>query len=290
MTILTLSGSVPSRFAPENVLPRRSLITLTTDFGTKDWFVGTMKGVMLGICPEASIVDVSHDISHGDIRGGAFALAASYQYFAPGTIHLAVVDPGVGGNRAAILVQTAEYFFVGPDNGVLSWALRQEKIKAIRKLENEKYFLRSISQTFHGRDIFSPVAAHLAKGVPVEKFGPAQKQLVTLLWPKPQRTRKEVTGEILYVDRFGNAITNIRSEFLDGFDRENCQVILRRKAIARLKRYYEEVPPGEAACVTSSSGFLEIAINGGSAAERLKLKVGDAVEVRRSSHHRSASA
>jgi hypothetical protein len=265
------------------------IITLTTDFGTKDWFVGTMKGVILGIHPEALVVDITHDVSHGDIRGGAFALAASYPFFPRGTIHLAVVDPGVGGSRSALVVQTADYLFVGPDNGVLSWALRQEKIKAIRKLENEKFFLRSISQTFHGRDVFSPVAAHLGKGVAVEKFGPAQKQLVTLLWPKPRRTRREVAGEVLYIDRFGNAITNIRSEFLDGFDRASCRVFLRHKAVAPLKQFYGEVPAGQVACVTSSSGFLEIAVNGGSAAEKLKLNVGDAVEVRRALHQKSSS-
>ena len=142
------------------------IITLTTDFGTKDWFVGSMKGVILGIQPEVLVVDITHDVSSGDIRGGAFALAASYSFFARGTIHLAVVDPGVGSDRAAIAVQTADYLFIGPDNGVLSWALRQESIKSIRKLENEKLFLRSISHTFHGRDIFAPVAAHLSKGWP----------------------------------------------------------------------------------------------------------------------------
>jgi S-adenosyl-L-methionine hydrolase (adenosine-forming) len=264
------------------------IITLTTDFGTKDWFVGSMKGVILSIQPEAAVTDITHDVSTGDIRGGAFALAASYPFFPRGTIHLAVVDPGVGSDRPAIVVQTADYLFIGPDNGVLSWALRQEQIKAIRKLENERFFLRSVSHTFHGRDIFAPVAAHLSKGVPMEKLGPAQPQLVTFPWPKPQRTRREVTGEVLYIDRFGNAITNIRSEFLDGFDRESCRVMLRRKAVARLKRYYEQVPPGQAACVSSSSGFLEIAVNGGSAAQRFKLKVGDPVEVRRATQKRSS--
>lgn len=263
------------------------IITLTTDFGWKDWFVGTMKGVILSIDPEAVVVDITHDLARGDIRGGAFALAASYQFFPHGTVHLAVVDPGVGSGRSAIAVQTADYFFVGPDNGVLSWALRQEKIKSIRKLDNEKFFLRSISQTFHGRDIFSPVAAHLSKGVPLEKLGPPQQQLVTFPWPKPQRNRRQVTGEVVYIDVFGNAITNIRNEFLDGFDRESCRVMLRRKAVARLRRYYEEVPQGQAACVVSSSGFLEIAVNGGSAAQRFKLKVGDAVEVRRAIQKRS---
>src|SRR5438034_5870447 len=127
------------------------IITLTTDFGLADWFVGTMKGIIVGVNPRGSIIDITHDISPGDIRAGAFALAASCRFFPKGTIHVAVVDPGVGSHRKAIAVQTANYFFVGPDNGVLSWALRQEKIKTIRALENEKYFLHPVSSTFHGR-------------------------------------------------------------------------------------------------------------------------------------------
>src|SRR5947207_396860 len=133
-----------------------SVVTLTTDFGSHDWFVGTMKGVILGINPKASTVDITHELPPGDVRAGGFALAASYSFFPTGTVHVTVVDPGVGSRRRAIAVQTSKYFFIGPDNGVLSWALRKEKVRAIHGLENEQYFPRSISRTFHGRDIFAP--------------------------------------------------------------------------------------------------------------------------------------
>src|SRR5215470_12088098 len=134
-----------------------AIISLTTDFGSKDWFVGTMKGVILRINPNAKIVDISHEIPAGDIRAGAFALLASYRFFEKGAVHVAVIDPGVGSSRRAIAVQTANCFFVGPDNGVLTWLLRNEKIRAIHALENQEYFLDSISQTFHGRDVFAPI-------------------------------------------------------------------------------------------------------------------------------------
>lgn len=153
-----------------------NIITLTTDFGARDWFVGAMKGVILGINPRASIVDVTHEIPGGDVRGGAFVLAASYRFFSRGTVHVAVVDPGVGSRRDAIAAQTVDYFFVGPDNGVLSLALSGEKIKVIRRLENKKFFLKPVSQTFHGRDILALVAAWLSKGTPCPKLGPVLKR------------------------------------------------------------------------------------------------------------------
>ncbi len=162
------------------------LITLTTDFGTRDWFVGTMKGVILSVAPRAAVVDLTQDIPPGDIRGGAFALLAGYRFFPKGTVHDAVVDPGVGKARKAIAVQTARYCFVGPDNGVLSLALANEKIQTIRSLENREYFLHPISRTFHGRDVFAPVAAHLSRGVPIQKLGRGLKDFVRLDWPRPR--------------------------------------------------------------------------------------------------------
>ena len=185
------------------------LITLTTDFGLTDWFVGTMKGVILGIAPRATIVDITHQIPAGDIRSGAFALLGSYRFFPKGSVHVAVIDPGVGSERKAIVAETDNYFFIGPDNGVLSWTLPKERIKTIRALENEHYFLHLISGTFHGRDIFAPVAAHLASGVPTRKLGPVSKGFMRLPWPEPKRARNRIEGEIVYIDRFGNAITNL---------------------------------------------------------------------------------
>src|SRR5436190_23539094 len=161
------------------------LVTLLTDFGTADWFVASMKGVLARLAPGTGIIDITHDISPGDMRAGAFALAASYRFFPKGTVHVAVVDPGVGSDRRAIAVRTTNYHFVGPDNGLLSWALKREEIKTVRALENTAYLLHPISHTFHGRDIFAPVAAHLSRGVPIHRFGPARKDLVRLEWPEP---------------------------------------------------------------------------------------------------------
>ena len=254
------------------------IIALTTDFGTKDWFVGTMKGVILGLAPRAVIVDLTHEIPPGDIRAGAFALVAGYRFFPKGTIHVAVVDPGVGSVRKAIAVQTANYLFVGPDNGVLSFALAREKVKSVRQLRNANYFLQPVSQTFHGRDIFAPVAAHLARGVPVGKLGSAQKDFVRLRWPQPRARRNRIEGEVVFVDRFGNAITNIENGDLD--TRRDLEISAGRKQLCWVKSFYQSVPAGKAVAVPGSTGFLEIAVNGGSAAKRFGLKMGERVSVR----------
>lgn len=255
------------------------VITLTTDFGTKDWFVGTMKGVILSLCPRAVIVDLTHDIPPGDVRSGAFALAASCRYFPKGTIHVAVVDPGVGSSRSALAVQTTNAIFVGPDNGVLSFALRNETIKSIRRLENPVCFLQPVSHTFHGRDVFAPVAARLCRGFPLRKVGPAQPDLIRLEWPSPSASAREIRGEIVYVDRFGNLITNLGADLLAGRDLARLRVKTRRARPIPLATHYQAVPTGKAVAVAGSSGLLEIALNGGSAAQRLKLRLGDKIVV-----------
>jgi S-adenosylmethionine hydrolase len=254
-----------------------SVITLTTDFGTRDWFVGTMKGVIASLAPTTRVIDLTHDLPQGDIRGGAFALAASHRFFPNGAIHVVVVDPGVGSVRKAIAVQTAKSLFVGPDNGVLSWALAKEKIKAISALENEDYFLRPVSQTFHGRDVFAPVAAHLSRGVRIQKFGPALKDFVRLTWPEPRMRRGGLEGEVVYIDRFGNAITNLEGELLKGSGSASCEVHAKRRWSCPLKSFYQAVPPNSPIALVGSSGFLEIAINGGSAAKVLGVRVGTRV-------------
>jgi len=256
-----------------------SIITLTTDFGLNDWFVGTMKGVILRIHPHAAIVDLTHGIPSGDIRAGAFALAAGYRYFPRGTIHVAVVDPGVGGPRAGIVVQTAEYFFVGPDNGVLSLALRREKVKTIRRLENARCFLQPVSNTFHGRDLFAPVAAHLSRGLRCPRLGPVFKDHVRLSWPQCAVPPGALRGEVICLDRFGNAITNIENEHVSPADAVG--MFVRGQAFVPVKSFYQAVPKGKPVAVPGSSGFLEIAVNGGNAARRLKLKIGTAVLVKR---------
>jgi len=255
------------------------LITLTTDFGLSDWFVGTMKGVILGIAPRAAIVDITHEIPAGDIRAGAFALRASYRFFPKGTVHVVVVDPGVGSERKAIVVETDNYFFIGPDNGVLSWALAKERIKTIRTLQNERYFLQPISRTFHGRDIFAPVAAHLASGVPIQKLGPILKDFISLPWPRPKRGRNRIEGEVIYIDGFGNAITNLDCSLLRSPQSSFCEVHAKPRCVCPLKRFYQAVPQKTPVAIAGSSDLIEISINGGSAEERLGLKIGTPVMV-----------
>jgi S-adenosyl-L-methionine hydrolase (adenosine-forming) len=257
-----------------------SVITLTTDFGTRDWFVGTMKGVVAGISPEATVVDLTHDVLPGDIRGGAFALATSHRFFPKGTIHVVVVDPGVGSRRKAIAVRTTMGVFVGPDNGVLSWALAKEKMRAIRALENEAYFLKPVSMTFHGRDVFAPVAAHLSRGVPIQKLGPALKDFVCLGWPEPRKGRGGFEGEVVYIDHFGNAITNLEGGLLRGCSNATCEVHARRLRICRVRTHYQAVAPRALVAVVGSSLFLEIAVNGGSAEEALGVRIGTRVVLR----------
>ena len=257
-----------------------SVVTLTTDFGTRDWFVGAMKGVIAAIAPGARVIDLSHDLPQGDIRGGAFALAASWRYFPKGTIHLVVVDPGVGSRRKAIAIQTAKGLFVGPDNGVLSWALAGEKIAAVHALENEAYLLRPVSQTFHGRDVFAPVAAHLSLGVPIKRFGPALRDFIRLPRPEPRARRGGIEGKVVYIDRFGNAITNLEGRLLKHPERAACEVYAKRRTICPLKAYYQAAAPHTAVALVGSSGFLEIAVNGGSAEKVLGVRLGTRVVLR----------
>jgi S-adenosyl-L-methionine hydrolase (adenosine-forming) len=255
------------------------IITLTTDFGTRDWFVGTMKGVILGINPRATLVDITHEIPPGDIRAAAFVLASSYQYFPEGTIHMVVVDPGVGSGRKAIVIQTARYFFVGPDNGVLSLAVAAEKIKAIRSLENPKYQVQPRSRTFHGRDLFAPAAAHLACGLSMRSFGRALHSFKTLSTNAPRVTPSGIQGEVQYVDCFGNCITNISQRELARLRGPSQVVITKGQGRFPIKEFYDAVPAGKPVAVISSMGFLEIAINGDSAAARFQIKVGDRIRI-----------
>jgi S-adenosyl-L-methionine hydrolase (adenosine-forming) len=274
------SSSQFPRATIEATLHRVSVITLTTDFGTHDWFVGTLKGVVADIAPKAKVIDLTHDLPPGDIRGGAFVLAAGCRFFPKGTVHVAVVDPGVGSRRKAIAVQTDKGVFVGPDNGVLSWALTKEKITAIHALENEDYFLKPVSQTFHGRDVFAPVSAHLSRGVPIKKFGPALKDFVRLDWPEPRRQRGGIEGEVVYIDRFGNAITNIGSELLRSAAKASCEVFSKRRRVCPLKKFYQDVAAKSPIALSGSSGFLEIAVSGGSAERLLGVRIGTRVVLR----------
>jgi len=257
-----------------------SIITLTTDFGAADWFVGTMKGVILSLQPGAQIVDITHEMPAGDIRAGAFALAASYKFFPKRTVHVAVIDPGVGSQRKAIAVQTLNYYFVGPDNGVLSLALAREKIQAVHQITNEQLFLRPLSNTFHGRDVFAPVAAKLSNGLALGKVGATIKKFVKLNWPEARRTADSMKGEIVYIDRFGNAITNMRNGRFTSMGKSSCEIFLKDKRLCSLQEFYQAVAHGAPVAVRGSSGFLELAANGDSASKKFKLKVGQAVIAR----------
>ena len=269
---------------------RVGIITLTTDFGAADWFAGTMKGVILGINPRVQIVTITHEIPAGDIRAGAFALAASCKFFPKKTIHVAVVDPGVGSQRRALAVQTNNYLFVGPDNAVLSFALAGETVQAAHQLTNPKFFLQPVSQTFHGRDVFAPVAAHLSKGLPIQKLGPAVKDFLRPDWPGARISQNAVRGEIIYIDHFGNAITNLDDSAVPGLDRLRCEVFVKRKKLCGVRSCYQAVPVGEPVAVLGSCGLLEIAVNGGSAAERFGLKIGDQLTLRKRAPQESSSS
>lgn len=251
------------------------LITLTTDFGTSDWFVGTMKGVIAGIATGTRIIDITHKVPPGNLVDGAFALAASSPYFPDGSIHVAVVDPGVGSSRRAIALRTRNAIFIGPDNGVLSWAVREERVEEVRVLTNEDWFLKPVSQTFHGRDVFAPVAARLAAGARFEEAGDVVDEFVRLPWPEVVRGENQLRGEIVYIDRFGNAISNLpASEFpAEALENRNLTAKCGGRS-APLHHCYTEVHPGKPLAILGSSGLLELAINGDDFAEHNGIEVG----------------
>lgn len=255
------------------------VITLTTDFGGRDWFVGTMKGVIAGLAPEARVIDITHEVAPGDVRGGAFALAAAAPYFPEGTIHVAVVDPGVGSQRRAIALRTRHAFFLGPDNGVLSWAVRDAQLEDAREISNDGWFLQPVSHTFHGRDVFAPVAARLAAGAAFPAVGKSIGDFLRIPWPAVARDGQRIKGEVVYVDRFGNAITNVPAEALPLEAVTKGAVRLRCVGIDLcLRPYYTAASPNEPLAIASSSGLLELAVNGGSFAQRYSVKEGALVE------------
>jgi S-adenosylmethionine hydrolase len=264
-------------------LPRRPLITLTTDFGNADHFVGVMKGVILNINPEVRIVDINHEISSYDIFEAAYTLAQNYRYFPADTIHLVVVDPGVGGARRPILARTIDYKFVAPDNGVLSLVYEKEENIEVRQVTSEHYFLNPISQTFHGRDVFAPVAGWLSKGVEADKFGDVITDYAKFTAPKPKRASDQLlTGVVIRIDKFGNIITNITPQDAPQLFGENpppFKIVINQVEIARLSQSYSDGKPSEIFAILGSSGFLEICTNRGSAAKALNVGRGAEVGV-----------
>ena len=250
------------------------IITLTTDFGTRDPFVGAMKGVLLSVYPGAEVVDITHEVTPFDILEGALALASACPYYPPGTIHLAVVDPGVGTKRKAVAVRAGDHFFVGPDNGILSLALAGDKRYHAVEIRNPKYRGKAVSSTFHGRDVFAPAAAHLAKGIPLARLGPEVKVLRTLALPPVRKTKRGLEGEIIAFDRFGNAVTNLRRQKAEGGKQKAIERIRVQGRAIRLAETYGDAKPGEPLALWGSHGFLEIAVNQGSAEKDLKLSPG----------------
>jgi S-adenosylmethionine hydrolase len=255
------------------------LITLTTDFGLTDHFVGTMKGVLYGIAPKARVVDISHEIQSYEVSDGAFVIAQAYKYYPKKTIHVIVVDPGVGSTRRPILAEMAGQYFVAPDNGVLSMIFDREKAK-VRHITAEKYFLKKVSRTFHGRDIFAPVAAHLATGILPARFGQQIDDYLRLTLTKPTRTGKRVwTGVVLKMDHFGNLITNLHIDEFPNIRTRPFEFNVGLEKLNRLALTYSEGEQGELFVIVGSSGYIEVSANQASAAKKLGCGVGSPVEL-----------
>ena len=256
------------------------IITLTTDFGYSDPFSGLIKGVIYKICPGAKIVDLTHNIPPQDIWSANFILSASYNYFPKGTIHLCIVDPGVGSLRKPLLIETRNCFFIGPDNGLFTSIIENEKIVRIVELTEKKYWLKTISQTFHGRDIFSPVAAYLAKGIPSKSFGKAIKKenLVRLPVNSLIKNKNSYTGIVQYIDHFGNLITNIPHHNVP----KKIRGKIKNFNFQGLVSSYSEVKTTSANklfVIRGSSGYLELFVNKGNAAKVTGSKMKDKVKI-----------
>lgn len=256
---------------------------MTTDFGQADQFVGVMKGVILKINPDVDIVDLCHQVNSYDIFDGAYILAQSYRYFPPDTIHLVVVDPGVGSNRRPLLARTLEYKFVVPDNGVLSLIAEREPTLEVRHVTADHYFLNPVSRTFHGRDVFSPVVGWLTRGVEADKFGEVITDYAKFASPKARRVSDQlVKGVILKVDKFGNIITNISPEDVPELFSESpspFRIVINQQEITRLNFSYSMGKPQELFAIVGSSGFLEICTNRASASKVLNAGRGTEVGV-----------
>jgi S-adenosyl-L-methionine hydrolase (adenosine-forming) len=258
-------------FDREVILAQQPIITLTTDFGTNDHFVGVMKGVILDIVPEAQIVDICHSVQAFDVLDGALTISQAYSYFPTRTVHVVVVDPGVGTARRPILASSDKYHFVAPDNGVLSLVYARESRMHVRHITAEHYFMQPVSNTFHARDIFSPIAAYLAKEVDTVKFGDEIEDYVRFTAPKPKAVdQNRLRGVVLKVDRFGNLVTNITPQdapMLFGAEAKGFKIVVGSREISEIHNAYAEGAPGEVFGVLGSMGFLEIAANRGAAAQ-----------------------
>ncbi len=274
------------------------LLTLTTDFGVADGYVGTMKGVILSIAPDAQLVDITHQVAPQDIRQAAYILYTAYAFFPARAIHLVVVDPGVGSARRPIALRLSHGTFVGPDNGVFSYVMAEERVVATVELADSRYRRELVSSTFHGRDIFAPAAAYLAAGVPIGDLGAVVTDPITISLPRMEIASRSVRGEVLHADHFGNAITSIGRLIWDGdtlslvpafqrqskergrFRASNAKVLIAGREMQSVHRTYAEVARGDLVALVGSEGHLEIAAREDSGAKRLDLQPGDPVELR----------
>ena len=264
---------------------KANLIALLTDFSWHNWYLGVMKGVIKGINPDVRVIDLCHDVSSQDVREGSFILVNSYAYFPSGTIFLCVVDPGVGTNRKVLVVETEDHFFVAPDNGILSAVFEKAKVERVCHVTPGKYTLPVKGATFHGRDIFAPIAAHLSLGVPPLELGEELSSVLTVPAIKPfVKDTGEVSGRAVYVDTFGNIITNIEEEYIEavfpgGVSWDRVSVRLAGRTIRGIGRYYAQGEEGMLIALINSWGFLEIAVNKGSAWRELGLKEKKSLEI-----------
>ncbi len=263
-------------------MPQR-LITFTTDFGVNDYYVGAMKGVILSINPQAQIVDICNAVQSFDVLDGALTIVQAYKYFPADTVHLVVVDPGVGTARRPLLAVTEKHIFLAPDNGVLSFVFEREERLSVRHITSEHYFLQPVSQTFHGRDIFAAIAGYLSKGVEVAKFGEEMSDFTRFAAPKPKPiNEKLLKGVILKVDKFGNLVTNITPHDLPQLFQDETppfKVLIGKSEVAKMKSSYAQGAPGEVFAILNSMGFLEIAANRASAAHIIGVGKGSDVGV-----------
>lgn len=268
-------------------MERSGMVTLTTDFGLSDTYVGVLKGVIWSICSDARLVDLTHQVHPQDILEGAFLLSGASRYFPRGTVHLAVVDPGVGTDRAAIAMETPQALYVAPDNGLLTmvWEEMSEAEQAATRvviLDQPHYWLLQVSSTFHGRDIFAPVAAYLAAGVPLEEVGRPHERIVLLPGTRAQLQDdgRSLLGRIVHIDHFGNCVTNVREDQVAALAVGGAlQVQVAGHLLQGLSRTYAEARPGWPLVLIGSEGWLEIAVRNGSAASHLDLSVGNGVQV-----------
>ncbi len=261
----------------------RRIIAILTDFSLRDNYIGVMKGVILSINPRAIIVDLAHGVPKFNIRKGAFLLLSAYKYFPKNTIFLCVIDPGVGTGREGILLKTKNYYFIGPNNGLFTFVAQEDGIVQIIKLRNEKFFVKPASKTFHGRDIFAPVSAYLSLGFKPEELGRVMSlnELHRIEIMEPVIHHDYLEGEIIYVDDFGNCVTNIPGSALSSYKKDSVFWVLRedKRYVVRLSETYGSAEKGEGIILVGSHGFVEIAVNQGSAAQRYGLKEGARIRI-----------